>query len=520
MGSMRFDTSQSMRLGQQMKLSPRMIQSMEILHMALPALQERIEQELESNIALETLEPELDLEDPEIEQVRVELERERREDERSDREGERELVVGQGDEAADFERLDGMERDYGEEFNDHDSPRMHSSGSSSTDGDSKMAAMNNAPSRGESLVDQLLAQWKFVEVGDDLLETGKRLIEYIGDDGLLDADLETIQEQTLAERGIDIPMDLLERSLALVQTELEPAGIAARSVPESLLLQLDGMQGPDDDVEEQLRLDARRLISNHFEDLLENRLPQIQRDSGISLERIQAAKDWMHCLELSPGRLLVDETVRPIIPDVRVEYDAQRDQYVAALADDPILRLRVSPEYSAMAEDSTTDETTREFVGRNVRDASWLIEAISQRKNTLLRVVNVVLTRQREFFDHGPQHLKPLPMVDVAEQLGIHVATVSRAVAEKWMETPRGYFPLRRFFSGGLETEGGKDMSWEAVKEMVREIVSAEDLKHPYSDQVIADMLNERGVKIARRTVVKYREQLGIPSARRRKVHS
>ena len=111
-------------------------------------------------------------------------------------------------------------------------------------------------------------------------------------------------------------------------------------------------------------------------------------------------------------------------------------------------------------------------------------------------------------------------MVDVAEQLGIHVATVSRAVAEKWMETPRGYFPLRRFFSGGLETEGGKDMSWEAIKEMVREIVSEEDQKHPYSDQSIADMLNERGVKIARRTVVKYREQLGIPSARRRKVHS
>lgn len=520
MGSMRFDTSQSMRLGQQMKLSPRMIQSMEILHMALPALQERIEQELESNIALEALEPQLDLEDPESEQVRVELERERREDERSDREGERELVVGMGDESADFERLEGMERDYGDGFIETDSMSMHSSPSSNTDGDSKMAAMNNAPSRGESLVDQLLAQWKFVEVSDELLQTGIRLIEYIGDDGLLDADLETIQEQVRAEHGVEIPMDLLERALDLVQTELEPAGIAARSVSESLLLQLDAMDSPEDDEEEQRRLDARRLIAEHFEDLLENRLPQIQRNSGISLERIQAAKHWMHCLELSPGRLLVDEAVRPIIPDVRVEFDSERDQYIAALADDPILRLRVSPEYNAMAEDKKTDATTREFVEKNVRDASWLIEAISQRKNTLLRVVNVVLTRQREFFDHGPQHLKPLPMVDVAEQLGIHVATVSRAVAEKWMETPRGYFPLRRFFSGGLETSEGKDMSWEAVKEMVREIVTEEDPKRPHSDQSIADMLNERGVKIARRTVVKYREQLGIPSARRRKVHS
>ena len=145
---------------------------------------------------------------------------------------------------------------------------------------------------------------------------------------------------------------------------------------------------------------------------------------------------------------------------------------------------------------------------------------IGQRKNTLLRVVNVVLMRQRDFFDHGPQHLKPLPMVDVAEQLGIHVATVSRAVADKWMETPRGYFPLRRFFSGGLETASGKDMSWEAIKEMVREIVDAEDSTKPHSDQKIADLLGDRGVTIARRTVVKYREQLGIPSARRRKIHA
>ncbi|MED6306391.1 MAG: RNA polymerase factor sigma-54, partial [Planctomycetota bacterium] len=305
-----------------------------------------------------------------------------------------------------------------------------------------------------------------------------------------------------------------------VQTELEPAGIAARSVPESLLLQLDGMESPEDDEEELRRSDARRLISEHFEDLLENRLPLIQRNSGMSLERIQDAKNWMHRLELSPGRLLVDEAVRPIIPDVRVEYDPERDEYLAVLADDPILHLRVSPEYSEMARSKETDATTREFVERNVRDAGWLIEAITQRKNTLLRVVNVVLVRQRDFFDHGPQHLKPLPMVDVAEQLGIHVATVSRAVAEKWMETPRGYFPLRRFFSGGLETSEGRDMSWEAVKEMVREIVSGEDQKQPFSDQSIADMLNERGVKIARRTVVKYREQLGIPSARRRKIHS
>jgi RNA polymerase sigma-54 factor len=133
--------------------------------------------------------------------------------------------------------------------------------------------------------------------------------------------------------------------------------------------------------------------------------------------------------------------------------------------------------------------------------------------------VNVVLARQREFFDYGPQFLKPLPMVEVAEQLGIHVGTVSRAVAGKWLQTPRGFAELRKFFSGGLETASGEDRSWDAIKAMLREVVDAEDKSDPLSDQALATKLKERGVSIARRTVVKYREQLGIPPARQRKVH-
>jgi RNA polymerase sigma-54 factor len=157
------------------------------------------------------------------------------------------------------------------------------------------------------------------------------------------------------------------------------------------------------------------------------------------------------------------------------------------------------------------DRETREFVSNNVRNATWLIESINQRKNTLLRVVNVVLNRQREYFDHGPQHLKPLPMIEVADQLGIHVATVSRAVADKWMQTPRGLVPLRKFFSGGTETESGENLSWEAIKHLMREIVENEDKTKPLSDEAIAAELRKRGIDIARRTVVKYRQQLDIP---------
>jgi RNA polymerase sigma-54 factor len=181
--------------------------------------------------------------------------------------------------------------------------------------------------------------------------------------------------------------------------------------------------------------------------------------------------------------------------------------------------LRISPRYEEMAKDRSVDATTREFVSNNVRQATWLIESINQRRNTLLRVVNVVLARQRDYFDHGPQHLKPLPMIEVADQLGVHVATVSRAVSDKWMQTPRGLVPLRKFFSGGTETQSGESMSWDAVKARLREIVDSEDKARPLSDEALVEELKKRGIEIARRTVVKYRQQLDIPPARRRKVH-
>jgi RNA polymerase sigma-54 factor len=209
-----------------------------------------------------------------------------------------------------------------------------------------------------------------------------------------------------------------------------------------------------------------------------------------------------------------------VVPDVLVEYEPESDSYVAALADGVVPPLRINPQVEGMKGDANLEKKDRGFIDDAIRDATWLIDAVNQRTNTLLRVVRVVLSRQRDFFDHGPQFLKPLPMTEVADQLGVHVATVSRAVIEKWMQTPRGMFPLRRFFSGGRESEEGDDRSWEAIKEMLREIVDAEDKAKPLSDQKLADALAERGVEIARRTVVKYREQLGIPPARRRKIHA
>ncbi len=510
---MRFDTSQHMRMSQQMRLAPRMIQSMEILQMPMLALQDRIEQELESNIALEVVEPGMD---------EGQLEAERAETEREDRLNEREMVVGQDSPSGseDFERLSEMESSYGDAWSESADDGYVPRASTRNDGDRdrKMDAMANAPARGEPLVDQLLKQWSLVEVSPEVAEAGKLLIEYINDDGFLGADFETILEQHTGRDGVVITEELLGRALVELQETLEPVGVAARSAKESLLIQVRHFREMEPGRADEWA-DVERLINEHLEDLLQNRLPRIEQKSGISLERIEQAKSLMKRLNLTPGRDLVPTDVPPIIPDVVIEFDETRGEYIAGLTDGLLPTLRISPKYQKMSKDREVEKSTRDFVNTNIRNAEWLIESLNLRQNTLLRVVNVVLARQREFFDYGPQHLKPLPMIEVADQLGIHVGTVSRAVSDKWIQTPRGMFPLRRLFSGGTETESGRDMSWEAVKAIVQEIVDGEDKSKPLSDEAIATELSKRGITIARRTVVKYREQMGIPPARRRKVH-
>ena len=506
---MRFETRQQMQLGQQMKLAPRMIQSMEILQLPLMALQARVEQELESNVALELVEPGVETDEDLAE---------REEQQSEDTLDERELVVGENDAsgADDWERLSAMESSYSDAF-DNEVMQRPSRARSSGERDPKMDAMANVAARGESLTEQLLHQWSLAEVDPEVAAAGARLIPYIDDDGMLRTDLETILEQSRHLPGVAVTAELLERALVQAQRWLEPPGIGARDTRECLLLQIDALEG--DRENEHDWSDVRLLIEHHFEDLLQNRLPKIAQQADIPIPRIHDAMRLMRRLSLSPGRVLVDKGVPPILPDVIVEYDEQTNAYVASLSDGVLPTLRLARRYQKMAKDRSVDKATREFVTNNVRNATWLIESINQRKNTLLRVVNVVLVRQRDYFDLGPQFLRPLPMIEVADQLGIHVGTVSRAVSHKWLQTPRGLVSLRKFFSGGTETDSGRDVSWEAVKATLKEIIDAEDKSKPLSDEALAGELKKRGIEIARRTVVKYRQQLDIPPARRRKVY-
>jgi len=310
----------------------------------------------------------------------------------------------------------------------------------------------------------------------------------------------------------------LERALAAVQMLLEPAGIGARDVRECLLLQVDSIiRAGAADAEGWSTV--HKLIADHLDDLTQNRLPKIAEKTGLALAAVRRAIEKMGALRLAPGRELARKSASIVIPDAIVEFDEDGNRYVAYLNDRRSANLRVNQEYAAMARDRQAPRETREFIKKNLSNASWLLDAVEQRSRTLLRVVNAVVAAQRDYFDLGPQSLKPLEMTAVAEQLGLHVATVSRAVADKHLLTPRGVVPLRGFFSGGTQTDSGEEVSWDAVKAALKDVIDAEDKTTPLSDESLAEEVKKRGIEIARRTVAKYRDQLGIPSARLRKQH-
>lgn len=505
-----------MRLGQHMKLAPRMIQSMEILQMPLMELEERIEQELESNPTLEIAEIEAD---------RRKLAEERQETERDDRENERPLDVDELHGTDDFERLESfeaanpeiVENQYaaheGEEHEGHYS-RARMNG----ERDGKLDAMAAAPARSASLGEQLLEQWRLADVDEDLQEPGELILGFVEEDGYLRTPLEVIADRAPGESRPTI--DVLERALSELQAVLDPPGIAARDIRESLLLQIDALQH-DPAMQEHARAlaVARLLIADHLDDVAQNRLPKVAEQCELSMDEIKSGLEAMRRLSLAPARRLVESTMPSIIPDAIVEYDEEQDRYIAYLNEARLPNLQVNREYAHMSRDRAVPQKDREFLRTNLSNAQWLIDAMNQRKNTLLRVISVVVEAQRDFFDYGPQALRPLPMTQVAEQLGIHVATVSRAVAEKYIQTPRGVLPLRKFFTGGLSTDSGEDMSYEAVRGAIQEVIDAENKSKPLSDEAIVDELKKRGIEIARRTVAKYRDQIGIPSARLRRAY-
>lgn len=491
---MRLDMSQQMRMLQQMKLAPRMIQSMEILQLPVMALEERIREELEQNAALE-------VGASVTEQPLTDLEAKMGEDETlaSDKPG-KDGISDQEREA--FEKLV-------EEWNENYTPSHTPSRLAGIElSDKKHDAMQNMADRPPSLEDHLLEQLSFETEDPAVMEFARHLVANLNRRGFLNAPFEEIRAAFPGEIG-DAQA---RRALELVQS-LDPPGVGAADLRECLLLQLQDAAPEIEHVEV-----LRTILTHHFDDLQHNRLPAIEKKTGFSMQLLSEAIEQLRHLNLNPGGEFSDAKSQYVVPDVAVER-GPNGEFVIRMNDENTPHVYISKEYQSWLQDKRFDPQTLEYLKRKITAARWLIDSIEQRRNTLEKVARAIVDHQREFFEKGPDAIEPLKMQQIADRVGVHVTTVSRAVDDKWIQTPRGIFPLKRFFGGGTVAANGEEVAWDTIKRKLTEVVAAEDKTNPYSDDELVKKLAELGYPLARRTVTKYRKMLDIPSSRQRKQH-
>ncbi len=480
---MRLDTSQQMRTEMRLRMAPRMIQSMEILQLPIMALQERIEQELSENPVLEDL----------------------RESASNEVDGDDSAPLAQTEPAVDgepqeFESLNGADEDWSESYDE--GPRR-SRAALSEDSDRKQEAMQNMASRPRSFHDDLIDQLSFFDCDPTVRALAVYIIYNLDEKGYFRLPLHDIIRDLDGSASIE----QAEEALRLVQ-RLDPPGVGARDLRECLLLQLT----PDTPCHDVLYT----LISEHLNDLEHNRLPAIEKKTGIALEKIKEAIDQLRRLNFRPGASFVIDNSHYVVPDLNVEHNDQGG-YDVRLIDENTPLLAISRHYQKLLRNKQTDPKTREYIQKRIQSARWLIESIEQRRNTLLKVARAIIEHQKDFLDKGPESIEPLKMQQIADRVGVHVTTVSRAVDDKWVQTPRGIFPLKRFFGGGTMTADGDEVAWDTIKQKLLEIIAKEDKQSPMSDEEIVDEMERQGFKVARRTVTKYRQALLIPSSRQRR---
>lgn len=490
---MRLSIGQHLQQKQVQTLAPRMIQSMEILQLPITQLQERIDQEMNENPLLEMLDA-----DPALPEEPKEEEKPT-----SKSEDEKELVVdNEHNNADDFERLLNLQNEVPEQSDEYTRPSSNRIEESS---ERKLDTLANIEDRPETLHEYLIHQLGELDLDDDLYRMCERIISSLDpeDGGYLRASL---MDLLPASCGPD-QIELAEKALDVIH-QLDPPGVAARDLKECLTLQIT----PKTPFADQLRT----LINDHLDDLYHNRIPLIQRATGYSLEMIQATVEQLKKLNPKPAAFLVERQAPSVTPDLFVELD-DNGEYKVRLADDYVRSLYISNYYRKRLASGQATPEEKEYIKKKVNSAQWLIDAIEQRRQTLSKVSQAIVDHQTDFLENGPEHIEPLKMQQIADKVGVHVTTVSRAVDDKWIQTPRGIFSLKRFFVGGTRTDEGEDVAWDIVRIKLQDLVDHEDKAKPLSDDELVKRLKAQGINVARRTITKYRQKMGIPSSRQRR---
>ena len=496
---MRLEHSMGLRMGHELHLAPRMIQSMEILQLPIMALEEKIQQELQENPVLELTQdsenanPNDDWND---DQNEYEFEPNTSKDT-----SDKTLVIDtKGQAEADFERLDGMPEEWKESLYDDHRPSRNAIEEFS---ERKHNAMQNMVSRPQSLEDYLIDQLSFFDISKEERRLVNLVIANLDDGGYLKSSAEEIAN------SIDPPCtpDQIRQAISIVQ-RLDPPGICARDLAECLLLQLTS-ETPNPDA-------VKSLITNHLENIRHNRIPAIQKTTGLDLNQIKEAIEVIRKLNPKPAAIFNSENIPYVVPDIEI-FKSEEGDYLVRLADELLPNVQINQTYVAECKNRATDKKVKEFLRPKIQSAQWLLEAIEQRRSTLKKVTQAIIQRQLSFLELGPEHIEPLKMLQIAEVVGVDVSTISRAVDDKWVQTPRGVFPLKRFFGGGTQSATGEDIAWEKIRRKLLEVVGVEDKSNPLSDEDLVNKLQEEGYPVARRTITKYRKILNIPSSRERK---
>src|SRR5438034_3830118 len=468
---------QTQNLALQQVLSPQLQQSLLILQTPLLELRNLVQQEMETNPVLEEL--------PDLPAPDEPSEAEPSENDNFDNE---------------FQKLASLDEEWRDYMAQSASYGAAGSRGSREAQDKRQFFFDSIPVQ-ETLHQNLIGQLNQSLLSATDRKAAELIVGNIDDNGFLQS---TLEEMALSS---GIPKEDFEKILALIQT-FYPPGVGARDLRECLLIQLK-REGKDSSLE-------YKIISEHMDDLGKRRFPEIARRMGISVEEVQKYANNIARLNPRPGQVFAAAPQNYVLPDVTVE--KVDGDYQIILNNEQIPHLRISNIYKDIIAQDNNGADVKDYIRDKIRNGKFLIRSIHQRQQTISNIAHQIVSRQRDFFEHGPSHLKPMTMGEIANAIGVHETTVSRAVSGKYMATPQGIFEMKYFFTPGYQTATGESMSNTSVKEAILALVKHENGNAPLSDQEIVEILGERGIPIARRTVAKYRTELDIlPSHMRRK---
>ena len=481
---------------QSLVLAPQLRQSLKILQVAALDLRSVIQEELENNPALE----EMPLDGVSLEH---ETDEAAHDAENRDRDGNHdsrsESDESGGREEMDFSKEFDILTKLDEDWRDYMSHAGGNQPFTSEDAEKRQHFFDSLVSE-TSLQEHLLRQIELDDAAPEVVAATEYLVGSIDDRGFLTQSASDVALQS------GLPLGAVQEAVKRLKS-CEPAGIGAASIEECLLIQLNA-RGQGDSL-------AARIIRDHWALLARRRIPEIARKLGAQLDDVQDAIEEIRGLDPAPGRRFAEDNNRVVVPDVTVEEDA--GEWKISLNSDYIPRLRISNTYKEMIARGTLSRAERDYLRERMRSGKFLINSIEQRQQTIERITREIIKVQGDFFEHGVSKLRPLTMTQIADVVGVHETTVSRAIANKFIRTPHGVFDFKFFFTPGYQASGGDSVSNTSVKEMIGELVAGEDRSRPLSDQEIVVRLDGKGIKIARRTVAKYREELGLlPSNIRR----